>query len=120
MLEAMGVGGDGNMLSLVETGEDRYRGDEPSPPAPAYDCGYRIRIFKSARFSASLMRATTPRCASGCWITPSTDYFPHLCNLARDQRAVAFLEAVTTRVARLTPSFLVAGFVHGVLKFRQH
>ena len=31
MLEAMGVDNVQNLVSLVETGEDLYRGDEPSP-----------------------------------------------------------------------------------------
>ncbi len=51
MLEALGVD-TSKSFSLIETGEELYRGDEPRPRVPASWCASRIRISASARSSA--------------------------------------------------------------------
>ncbi len=113
MLEAMGVD-TSKTFSLVETGEDLYRGDEPSPTRSSVLLRLshsHIRIGTFQRLAYEGDNAAIERLLDYA----IANYFPHLCNLARDQRAVAFLEAVTTRVARLGASYMAAGFVHGVL-----
>ena len=113
MLEALGVY-TSKSFSLVETGEALVRGDEPSPTRSAVLVRLshtHIRIGTFQRFAylqdtESLQRLVdhSVRVAIG--------------EAAREdpaEQAVAFLEAVCLRVARLGASWMAAGFVHGVL-----
>ncbi|MCR6670620.1 protein adenylyltransferase SelO [Devosia ginsengisoli] len=111
MLEALGVY-TSKSFSLIETGEDLYRGDEPSP----------TRSSVLVRLSHSHIRiGTFQRLA---WLEDSegltqlldyaiANYYPELSD-APDKPA-AFLEAVVANVARLGAQWTAAGFVHGVL-----
>ncbi|WP_224705069.1 protein adenylyltransferase SelO [Devosia aquimaris] len=111
MLEALGVY-TSKSLSLVETGEQLYRGDEPSPTRSSVlvrlsHSHIRIGTFQRLAYledTAGLRQLLDYAIAQ---------YYPELDGAA--DPAAAFLEAVTIRVARLGAQWIAAGFVHGVL-----
>lgn len=111
MLEALGVY-TSKSFSLVETGEELYRGDEPSP----------TRSSVLTRLSHSHIRIGTFQRLAYLEDTESlgklvdysiANYYPELANAA--DRPAALLEAVVANVARLGAQWIAAGFVHGVL-----
>lgn len=110
MLEALGVN-TSKTFSVIETGEALHRGDEPSPTRSAVlfrlSHGH-IRIGSFQRLAtlgddASLKRLTDYALAH---------YFDEP---GGDEAAVRLLSGVTARSADLAASYMVAGFVHGVL-----
>ncbi len=111
MLEALGVY-TSKSFSLVETGEELYRGDEPSPTRSSVltrlsHSHIRIGTFQRLAYledSDSLMRLVD-YCVD--------NYYPRLAGAA--DRPSALLEAVVAEVARLGAQWIAAGFVHGVL-----
>ena len=113
MLEALGVY-TSKSFSLVETGEDLVRGDEPSPTRSAVlvrlsHTHIRIGTFQRFAFeqdAESLRRLVDHSVAVA---------IPEARRDDPGEQAVAFLEAVCGRVARLGAQWMVAGFVHGVL-----
>ena len=113
MLEALGVY-TSKSFSLVETGEDLVRGDEPSPTRSAVlvrlsHTHIRIGTFQRFAFEqdvASLRRLVAHSVAVA---------IPEARRDDPAEQVVAFLEAVCLRVARLGAQWMVAGFVHGVL-----
>ncbi len=113
MLQALGVY-TSKSLSLVETGEDLVRHDEPSPTRSAV----LVRLNHShIRIGSFQRQAVLGDTAS---LTRLLDYSvrSYIPEAWRDDpgaRAVAFLDAVITRCARLGAEWMVAGFVHGVL-----
>jgi uncharacterized protein YdiU (UPF0061 family) len=113
MLEALGVD-TSKTFSLIETGEALMRGDEPSP----------TRSSVLVRLSHSHIRiGTFQRLAfleDNSAIERLLDYtlrhyYPHILDEPQERRALAFLETVVARVARLGARYMAAGFVHGVL-----
>ena len=113
MLEAQGVY-TSKSLSLVETGEDLVRHDEPSPTRSAVlvrlSHGH-IRIGSFQRQAALGDAAALERLLDYSVAT----YVPESQRDDLADRAVAFLRAVCARVARLGAQWMAAGFVHGVL-----
>ncbi|WP_299543205.1 protein adenylyltransferase SelO [Phenylobacterium sp.] len=111
MLEALGVP-TSRSFSLIETGEDLVRGDEPSPTRSAV----LVRLsYGHIRFGSFQRHAFFERADR---ITALTDhvidaYYPELAGA--NDRPVAMLRAVVARSARLTARWMAAGFVHGVL-----
>jgi uncharacterized protein YdiU (UPF0061 family) len=111
MLEALGVP-TSRSFSLVETGEELERGDEPSPTRSAV----LVRLsWGHIRFGSFQRHAYFERADR---LTELTDhvvetYYPEL--LGANDRPVALLRAVVARDARLTARWMAAGFVHGVL-----
>ncbi len=110
MLEALGVT-TSRTFSLVETGEQLVRGDEPSPTRSAVlvrmSHGH-IRIGSFQRLAYHDDTDNLRRLIDYC--------LKHL--LARDpgeNAALTLLEEVVHRTADLAASYMVAGFVHGVL-----
>lgn len=111
ILEALGVY-TSKSFSLVETGEQLYRGDEPSPTRSSVlvrlsHSHIRIGTFQRLAYledEASLSQLVDYAIAR---------YYPHLSGAP--DKAVALLEAVVTNVARLGAQWIAAGFVHGVL-----
>lgn len=111
MLEALGVY-TSKSFSLVETGEDLYRGDEPSPTRSSVltrlsHSHIRIGTFQRLAFledTDNLRRLIDYSIAN---------YYPHLADAA--DPAAALLEAVVEKVALLGAQWIAAGFVHGVL-----
>jgi len=111
MLEALGVP-TSRSFSLIETGEELERGDEPSPTRSAV----LVRLsWGHIRFGSFQRHAFFERPDR---ITALVDhvvasYYPEL--EGANDRPVALLQAVVGRAARLTARWMAAGFVHGVL-----
>jgi uncharacterized protein YdiU (UPF0061 family) len=107
MLEALGVD-TSKSFSLIETGEELMRHDEPSPTRSGVLVRLsqsHIRIGTFQRLSALGDAANLRRLLDYClatYVTEATD-------------AVSFLKAVARRVARTGARWTAAGFVHGVL-----
>ncbi|MCL6250639.1 YdiU family protein [Altererythrobacter sp. KTW20L] len=116
MLEALGVY-TSKTFSVVETGEELWRGDEPSP----------TRSAVLVRLGHSHMRiGTFQRLA----VLDETDHLAQLVDYClaqypgplppadapgHDEPAVILLHQAVERLADLAASYMVAGFVHGVL-----
>ena len=113
MLEAQGVYSS-KSLSLVETGEDLVRYDEPSPTRSAVlvrlSHGH-IRIGSFQRQAALGEDDALRRLLDYSVQT----YVPEARHEDEAEQAVAFLRAVCARVARMGAQWMAAGFVHGVL-----
>ncbi|HEY3667698.1 MAG TPA: YdiU family protein, partial [Polyangiaceae bacterium] len=111
MLEALGVY-TSKSFSLFETGEALLRGDEPSPTRSSVlvrlsHSHVRIGTFQRLAYlgdAANIQRLLDYSCAH---------FYPELGS--DPDRPSAFLREVTRRSAELCASWLVAGFVHGVL-----
>ncbi|MEO5640447.1 MAG: protein adenylyltransferase SelO family protein [Sphingomicrobium sp.] len=113
MLEALGVN-TSKSFALYETGEDLWRGDEPSPTRSAVltRIGHgHIRIGSFQRLAALGEVENIAKLTAYC-----------LANLYGEQpgndplaNAALLFERVAAATARLAASYLAAGFVHGVL-----
>jgi uncharacterized protein YdiU (UPF0061 family) len=111
MLEALGVS-TSKSLSLFETGEALMRGDEPSPTRSSVLVRLshsHIRFGTFQRLAHEGDVESLERLLSYSIAT----YFPDL--VGPSNRAARFLSAVARRTAALLASWMVAGFVHGVL-----
>ena len=110
MLEALGVN-TSKSFSLIETGEQLQRGDEPSPTRSAVlvrlSHGH-IRIGSFQRLSVLDRPDEMTRLAAYVLEQLYGEQ-------ADDQPALRLLEQVVRRTARLAASYMAAGFVHGVL-----
>lgn len=110
MLEALGVR-TSRSFSLIETGEDLQRNDEPSPTRSAVlvrmSLGHiRIGTFQRLAYlsDAENMRWLVDYCLTEMFgVEPAED------------PVAQFFELVVDRTAALAASYMVAGFVHGVL-----
>ena len=110
MLEALGVN-TSKTSSLIETGEALMRGDEPSPTRSAVmvrlsHSHIRIGTFQrvAAEGDAGMMQRLVDYCLTNLYNeTPS------------DEPAAQLLNLAVERIADLAASYMVAGFVHGVL-----
>ncbi|MEO6361319.1 MAG: protein adenylyltransferase SelO family protein, partial [Sphingomicrobium sp.] len=113
MLEALGVN-TSKTFAVVETGEQLVRGDEPSPTRSAVltRLGHghiRIGTFQrlAYRRETDNIARLTRYCLEHLYTdTPSGD---------DSTDAARLLDLVASATARLAASYLVAGFVHGVL-----
>jgi serine/tyrosine/threonine adenylyltransferase len=111
MLEALGVP-TSRSFSLVETGEDLVRGDEPSPTRSSV----LVRLSHShIRFGSFQRHAFFERADRISALVDYTiaHYYPEL--EGANDRPAALLSAVVERAARLAGRWMAAGFVHGVL-----
>jgi uncharacterized protein YdiU (UPF0061 family) len=116
MLEALGVN-TSKTFSVIETGEDLYRSDEPSPTRSAVlvrlSHGH-IRIGTFQRLAYLEQRAELNALIAYC-----LEQFPGPPPPAdapgRDEPAAILLHQVVERLARLAAEWMAAGFVHGVL-----
>lgn len=110
MLEALGVH-TSKTFSLIETGEALHRNDEPSPTRAAVlvrlsHSHIRIGSFQraAAHEDEALLRALTDYALTKLYgATPG------------DNPAAQLLSLVVERTADLAASYMIAGFVHGVL-----
>ena len=116
LLEALGVN-TSKTFSVVETGEELFRTDEPSPTRSAVlvrlSHGHiRIGSFQRLAFlrQAAEMAALVAYCLEQFPGPPPPVDAP-----GRDEPAVILLHQVVERLADLAASWMVAGFVHGVL-----
>ena len=113
MLEAQGVY-TSKSLSLVETGEDLVRHDEPSPTRSAV----LVRLNHSHIRIGSFQRQAALGDAEALQRLLEYSVQTYIPEARRDdaaEQAVAFLHAVCARVARMGAQWMAAGFVHGVL-----
>ncbi len=111
MLEALGVY-TSKSFSLFETGESLYRNDEPSPTRSSV----LVRLSHSHVRIGSFQRPLYDDDAAG--VRRLLDYcLEHLLpeSAKHADPPFAFLREVCARSARLCATWLVAGFVHGVL-----
>ncbi|WP_169196958.1 protein adenylyltransferase SelO [Devosia sp. MC1541] len=111
MLEALGVY-TSKSFSLVETGEQLHRGDEPSPTRSAALTRLshsHIRLGTFQRFAYFDDKENLQRLVDHT----IAHYYPDLAEA--EDRAAALLERVVAEVARLGAQWTAAGFVHGVL-----
>jgi uncharacterized protein YdiU (UPF0061 family) len=115
MLEALGVY-TSKTFSLFETGESLHRGDEPSPTRSSV----LVRLGHShVRFGSFQRHAFAKDDAKLDKLVAYS--IAHLLPEAREvasrdgDEPTALLEAVVARSADLVASWMVAGFVHGVL-----
>lgn len=110
MLEALGVN-TSKTFSLVETGEQLMRGDEPSPTRSAVLVRLshsHIRIGTFQRLAAEGDAETMGRLVDYC--------LTHLYDVAPSENPAAqLLDLAVERISDLAASYMVAGFVHGVL-----
>ncbi len=116
MLEALGVN-TSKTFSVIETGEELTRGDEPSPTRSAVMVRLshgHIRIGSFQRLHALNLHEELEALVAYCLETyPGPP--PPLDAPGRDEPAVILLHQVVERMADLAASYMVAGFVHGVL-----
>ena len=110
MLEALGVN-TSRTFSVIETEEALHRGDEPSPTRSAVlvrlNHGH-IRIGSFQRLATLGQKAELERLVAYAL----KHYY---CEESGDDAPARLLRHVATRTAHLAASFMVAGFVHGVL-----
>ena len=116
MLETLGVY-TSKTFSVIETGEQLQRGDEPSPTRSAVlvRLGHsHIRIGSFQRLYALEENENLARLVNYCLAhypgPPAPDDAPD-----REEPAVILLHQAVERLADLAASYMVAGFVHGVL-----
>lgn len=113
MLEALGVY-TSKSFSLIETGEQLFRNDEPSPTRSSV----LVRLSHShVRFGAFQRLAFEKNIEA---IAALVDYCvkhfdPDLQDLETAEKTAKFFERVVLRTARLAAQWMTAGFVHGVL-----
>ena len=113
MLEALGVE-TSKSFSLIETGEELQRHDEPSPTRASVLVRLshsHIRIGSFQRF----LYLDQPENIARLLDHAVRAYLPEAWREDTPARAVAFLEEVCRRVARMGAQWMLAGFVHGVL-----
>jgi uncharacterized protein YdiU (UPF0061 family) len=113
MLEALGVP-TGRTLSIVETGEQLSRYDEPSPTRGAVlvrSLHSHIRIGTFQRHAWLDRRDLLARLVDQV----VEAYYPELAETCGEARVAALLATITARQARLAARWMAAGFVHGVL-----
>ena len=108
MLEALGVP-TSRTLSLIETGEELVRGDEPSPTRSAVlvrlsHSHVRIGTFQRLAHGQdeAMMRRLVGYVLTRLYDMPGDD-------------PVQLLDRVVDRAATLAGAYMAAGFVHGVL-----
>lgn len=116
MLEALGVN-TSKTFSVIETGEQLWRSDEPSPTRSAVMVRLshsHIRIGTFQRLLAleepEQMKALVEYCLTQFPGPPPPADAP-----GSDEPAVRLMHQVVERMADLAASYMVAGFVHGVL-----
>ena len=116
MLEALGVY-TSKTFSVVETGEELWRGDEPSPTRSAVMVRLshgHIRIGTFQRLLALDEREHMADLVDYC-LTQFPGPQPPADAPGREEPAVMLMHQAVERLADLAASWMAAGFVHGVL-----
>lgn len=116
MLEALGTY-TSKTFSVVETGEELWRGDEPSPTRSAVlvrlSHGH-IRIGTFQRLAAIQAKEEMEQLIGYC-LTQFPGPRPPADAPGGEHPAVVLFHQVVERLADLAASYMVSGFVHGVL-----
>ncbi|MEX0956094.1 MAG: YdiU family protein [Rhizobiaceae bacterium] len=113
MLEALGVD-TSKSFSLIETGEELWRGDEPSPTRSSVLVRLSHSHIRIGSFQRLLYLDEHDNILKLMDYAIDT-YLPEAKRETVEGRALAFLEAVGKRVAQTGARWMMAGFVHGVL-----
>ena len=113
MLEALGVD-TSKTFSLFETGEALERGDEPSPTRSSVLVRLSHGHVRFGSFQRHAYHKDVERLRKLLGFAAET-YVPEHASTPGADLASRFLRAVSERSARLAASWMVAGFVHGVL-----
>jgi serine/tyrosine/threonine adenylyltransferase len=113
MLEALGVD-TSKSFSLIETGEQLARNDEPSPTRSSVLVRLSHSHIRIGTFQRFLYLDEPDNILRLLDYTIRT-YMPDLWREETPARAIAFVEEVCRRVARMGAGWMAAGFVHGVL-----
>jgi len=113
MLEALGVY-TSKSFSLFETGEMLFRGDEPSPTRSSVLVRLSHSHVRFGTFQRYAHRGEHPQLARLLDYAVQQHY-PALAAPAVADTPAAFLREVCRRSADLAASWMMAGFVHGVL-----
>ncbi len=113
LLEALGVE-TSKSLSLIETGEELVRSDEPSPTRAAVLVRLNHSHIRIGTFQRMAYLGDTDSLRRLLDYAVRT-YLPGAWRDEEPARAAAFLEEVCRRVARMGAQWMAAGFVHGVL-----
>ena len=110
MLEALGVN-TSKTFSLIETGEALMRGDEPSPTRSAV----MVRLSHSHIRIGTFQRVATEN--NMAMMERLVDYSLTILynEVPQADAAAQLLNLAVERIADLAASYMVAGFVHGVL-----
>ncbi|MEZ6029404.1 MAG: YdiU family protein [Hyphomonadaceae bacterium] len=113
LLEALGVY-TSKAFSLIETGEQLYRGDEPSPTRSSV----LVRLSHSHIRIGTFQRLAYAGDADG--VGKLTEYcirhyHPTAQGADMEASAAGLLREVTAATAELAAQWMAAGFVHGVL-----
>ena len=113
LLEALGVY-TSKSFSLIETGEQLYRNDEPSPTRSSVlvrlsHSHIRFGTFQRQAYedNTQALNALVDYCIE--------HYYPELSGLTGPERVGAFVKRVAERTAEMVGSWMLAGFVHGVM-----
>lgn len=112
-LEALGVK-TSKILSLVETGEQLARGDEPSPTRSAVmvrvsETHIRIGTFQRAAYLED--KSAIAKLVEHC----TRHYHPAAQDPEVGRQSAALLELVARDVGRMIGQWMAVGFVHGVM-----
>ncbi|GHF11399.1 UPF0061 protein [Kordiimonas sediminis] len=113
LLEALGAN-TSKTFSIIETGEQLERNDEPSPTRSAVMVRLthgNIRIGTFQRHAYFSDQERVHKLTQYCLET----YFAHSLSGKREDDAIAFLSLVAEKVAENAAHLMAAGFVHGVL-----
>lgn len=113
MLESLGVN-TSKTFCVFETGEELERNDEPSPTRAAV----LTRLGHShIRFGTFQRQAGLQEKAALQKLVDYTihNYYPQIEKLEPSKRTAELLNQVSVKTAHLCASWMIAGFVHGVL-----
>ncbi|MES2289504.1 MAG: YdiU family protein [Pseudomonadota bacterium] len=110
MLEALGVE-TSRTFSVIETGEELHRGDEPSPTRSAV----LVRLNHGHIRIGSFQRLATLGLTDELQRLVAYSLKHYFNEAPHDDAPVQLLRHVVQNTARLAASFMAAGFVHGVL-----
>jgi uncharacterized protein YdiU (UPF0061 family) len=113
MLEALGVD-TSKSLSLIETGEELERHDEPSPTRGSVLVRLSHGHIRIGSFQRLSYLGDTENLSRLLDYSLKT-YLPEIAAPGDNARAEKFLAAVAERVAVTGADWIAAGFVHGVL-----
>lgn len=110
MLEALGVD-TSKTFSLVETGEELFRSDEPSPTRSAV----MTRLSHSHIRYGTFQRIAFERNEDLMHKLVSYSLTHYFGGQQTDNPAIDLFEKVAAQAARLVAGYMTSGFVHGVL-----
>ncbi len=113
MLEALGVV-TSKTFCFFETGEALHRGDEPSPTRSAVLTRLSHGHIRYGTFQRFAALGETEKLRKLLHYSCEV-YFPELKALEEAEMVLGFLAEVSRRAGDLAASWMMAGFVHGVL-----